>query len=73
MADQAEKKVQELVVRCPKNMKLHKKFKRVAAFMDGSKADKNLYMRLMGVAIHEAETKVREQQRNSRNRKDGNE
>jgi len=57
-----EKKLVLESVRCPKGMKLPKAIKAMAAMSGRSKADTNLIMRLMGVAIHEAAYKVKNAQ-----------
>lgn len=67
--DNAATQAKEIVLRCPKGMKLAKRFKRSAAMMAGrSKEDQNFFMRSCGIAVHEAEQKIREQQRKNRNK-----
>ena len=57
------------VLRCPKNMKLPKYVKRMAALSGRNKADRNFFMRSMGIAIHEQASKSKSSQRDS-NRND---
>lgn len=55
------------VLRCPKNMKLPRAIKTMAAFMPKEKA--RFFMRAMGIAIHEQANKARSNSRDS-NRSD---
>ena len=55
------------VLRCPKNMKLPRAIKTMAAFMPKEKA--RFFMRAMGIAIHEQASKSKSSQRDS-NRND---
>lgn len=59
----------EYKVKCPKGMKLPKAVKAQAALMKGrSKEFKKAWMRSMGIAIHEAATKVRMAARSETNK-----
>jgi hypothetical protein len=47
-------------LKCPKGMKLHKSIKGQAALMHGrTKAEKNFFMRSMGIAAHEAANRAK--------------
>jgi len=61
-----EKKIETPVLRCPKNMKLPKAIKAAASMMNVSKADKNFFMRSMGIALHEQAAKSKSNQRDNR-------
>jgi len=60
-----EKKLETPVLRCPKNMKLPKAIKAMAALMGKSKADQNFLMRSMGIAISEQASKSKSNQRDA--------
>ena len=56
-------------VKCPKGMKLPRAIKAQAALMKGrTKEFKKAWMRAMGIAIHEAASKVRNAARNESNK-----
>lgn len=67
--NKAPKQEQPRRVKCPKGMKLPKSIKGQAALMKGrTKEFKKAWMRAMGIAIHEAASKVRAAARTETNR-----
>jgi hypothetical protein len=66
---QSEKKGQQQYrLRCPKGMKLPRSVKIRAALMKATQTEKNYHMKTMGIAIHEANQKVRSANRAESNK-----
>lgn len=65
MSTVTEKKIETPVLRCPKNMKLPKAVKVMAALMGKSKETQNFLMRSMGIAISEQALKTKSTQRDA--------